>query len=244
MSSVHELLSEINLPKMVHVKQRFDAEQILDVEEMIQEKFTQHEVQNDIRKNMKIAIAVGSRGIDRIHLIVKAVVSQLKRYGAQPFVVPAMGSHGGATAEGQIEILKYLGVEEETVGCPIVSSMSVTQVGKLDNGLLVWMDKAASEADGIVVINRIKPHSAFSGDYESGLVKMISVGLGKQKGAESCHTLGFQYMTKSIVEMANVCLRKKPILFGVAIIENAYDKVKDIIIVPSKNIIDLEKNCY
>ena len=130
------------------------------------------------------------------------------------FIVPSMGSHGGANAQGQIDVLRQLGVTEETVGAPIRSSMEVNKIGELPNGLPVYVDKYACEADGIVVINRVKPHTAFRGWIESGLMKMLAIGLGKQKGAEACHQLGFKYMAENVPAMAKIIIEKLPVLLA------------------------------
>src|SRR5690606_34505221 len=142
--------------------------------------------------------------------------------------------------EGQREVLAHLGVTEESVNCEIRSSMEVIQLGTLPNGLPVYVDKYASEADGIVVINRIKPHTAFRGPVESGIMKMISIGLGKQQGAEACHQLGFKYMAENVPAMAKMIMEKKPVLFGVASIENAFDKVAYIEALTTEEIISQE----
>jgi hypothetical protein len=155
--------------------------------------------------------------------------------------VPAMGSHGGATDAGQADVLKNLGVTETSVGCPIVSSMAVVEIGRLDNGLPVYMDKNAHAADGIVFIARVKPHTAFRGANESGLVKMITIGLGKQKGAESCHAYSFKYMAEHIVAMAEIALARTPILFGVGTVENAYDEIARIVAVKAADIIETDR---
>ncbi len=168
-------------------------------------------------------------------------VEEIKKLGGVPFIVPAMGSHGGATAEGQKEVLANLGVTEASVGCAIVSSMEVVEIGHLDNGLPVYMDKHAHSADGIVVINRVKPHTAFRGPCESGIVKMITIGLGKQKGAESCHAYSFKYMAEHILAMASISLVRTPILFGVATVENAYDRIARIVAVPADAMIATDK---
>jgi hypothetical protein len=152
-----------------------------------------------------------------------------------------MGSHGGATDEGQKEALANLGITEESVHCPIRSSMEVVSLGVMENGLSVLIDKNAFEADGIVVINRIKAHNGFSGLNESGLVKMITIGLGKQKGAEACHKLGFKHMAQNIIEMAKIKLEKAPFLFGVGTVENAYDRLRKIVAIPAERIIEDER---
>ncbi|OLS40580.1 lactate racemase domain-containing protein [Bacillus sp. MRMR6] len=225
MGILQELLKDIPVPKMVKVKVKFDDSKIEDLEQALLEKLNQDRIQEKVKPGMNIAIAVGSRGLDRLVELTAVTVKFLKDLGAKPFIVPSMGSHGGATAEGQSEVLAHLGVTEESVGCEIRSTMEVVKIGELENGLPVYVDQYASEADGIVVLNRVKPHTAFRGPVESGIMKMISIGLGKQRGAEACHQLGFKYMAENVPAMAKMIMEKKPVLFGVATIENAFDKV-------------------
>lgn len=241
MGAIADMLQNIALPKMVRVHQQFLNHAVLDIERTLRGELRKPVIAGRVKKDMRIAVAVGSRGVSEIAKIVAVVVAELKEMGANPFIVPAMGSHGGATAEGQVELLAGLGVTEASARCPIHSSMETVELGVLENGLPVLMDKNAMQADGIVVINRIKPHTAFSGPIESGLVKMITIGLGKQKGADSCHTFGFGHMAKNIVDMAEIKLQQAPLLFGVATIENAYDKVAKIIAIPAEEIIETEK---
>ncbi len=189
---------------------------------------------------MRIAVGVGSRGVAQIATIVRVTVEELKRLEALPFIVPAMGSHGGAAAEGQKQVLAGLGVTEESAGCPISSTMDVVEIGVLGNGIAALMDKLAYEAHGIIVINRIKAHNAFSGPHESGLVKMISIGLGNQKGADAAHALGFGRMAELVVELAKVKLARLPFLFGVGILENAYGGIAKIAAIPAEQIIPVE----
>lgn len=236
MGIVHELVKDIPVPRMIKVRQHFDNTKIENVEQVLKEKLQREAIKQKIRPGMTIAIAVGSRGLDRIADITRETVSFIKELGAVPFIVPSMGSHGGATAEGQTEVLAHLGVTEESAGAPIRSSMEVIKVGELSNGLPVYLDKYASEADGIVVINRVKPHTAFRGPVESGIMKMICIGLGKQKGAEACHQLGFKYMAEHVPAMAKMIIEKYPILFGVATVENAFDKVAVIDVIAAEEI--------
>lgn len=240
MSILDELLQDIPVPKMFKVKQHFDDTKVENVEQTLREKLEQDHIKQKIRPGMSIAIAVGSRGVDRIVEITRETVSFLKELGAEPFIVPSMGSHGGATAEGQIEVLAHLGVTQESSGAEIRSSMEVIKVGELENGLPVYLDKYASEADGIVVINRVKPHTAFRGPVESGIMKMISIGLGKQKGAEACHQLGFKYMAEHVPAMAKMIMKHYPVLFGVATVENAFDKVSVIDVIGAEEIEEKE----
>lgn len=241
MSVVAEILKNVPLPKMARIEQHFAATEIPNVAEELRRQIRQPAYSGQIKKNMRVAIAVGSRGVAEIPLIVRTVAEELKRLEAKPFIVPAMGSHGGATAEGQIGVLANLGVTEESAGCPIVSSMEVVELGSIAGGLPVLLDKEAYEADGIVVINRIKAHNAFSGPVESGLSKMITIGLGKQKGADSCHSFGFAKMPEHIIAMTKIKLQKANFLFGVGTVENAYDKVAKIVVVKPEEIIDTDK---
>lgn len=240
MGILQELLKDIPIPKMAKVNVRFNDEQIVDLGSDLGAKLRQPHIMEKVKPGMEIAIAVGSRGLDRIVELTAVTVKALKDAGAKPFIVPSMGSHGGATAEGQREVLAHLGVTEESAGCEIRSSMEVVQLGALPNGLPVYLDKYAAAADGIVVINRIKPHTAFRGPVESGIMKMISIGLGKQKGAEACHQLGFKYMAENVPAMAKMIMEKKPVLFGVATIENAFDKVAVVEVLTPEEITDKE----
>lgn len=240
MHIVRDLLADIPLPKMVRVRQEFRAPRIVDVASALREQLARPDISRLVKPGVRIAVAVGSRGIADIAQIAKVTVAELKRLGAEPFIVPAMGSHGGATAEGQKEVLASLGVTAESAGCPILSGMDVVEVGSLGNGLPVLVDRHAAQAGGIVVINRIKAHNAFSGRYESGLVKMITIGLGNQKGADAAHVLGFGRMAEMIVEIAKVKLAKLPFLFAVGIVENAYDQVAQLAAIPASQILEAE----
>ncbi len=241
MGVIEEMLGPIVVPKMVRVRQKFLTKTVEDIVGTIQAELRKENITRRIKKDMRIAVGVGSRGMAEIPLLARTVVEELQGQGAKPFIVPAMGSHGGATAEGQREVLARLGVTEASAGCPIVSSMEVVEVGRLDDGMAVLIDKNALEADGIVVINRIKSHSAYSGPNESGLVKMITIGLGKQKGADSCHALGFGHMARLVVEMAKVKLQKAPFLFGVGTVENADERIARIVVLPAEQIIEGER---
>ncbi len=241
MSVVDDLLKDMPLPTMYRARQVFKDTAIKDIQAVLAEQFRQPAINQSIKAGQRIAIAVGSRGMNGLQELVKITVAKLKQRGAEPFVVPSMGSHGGASAEGQKHVLEELGITEVAVGCPIISSMETVELGRMDNGLPVLIDKEAMQAGGIIIINRIKPHTSFSGPLESGLVKMLSIGLGKQQGADSCHAMGFGHMAVNIVEMAKIKIARAPILFGIATIENAYDKVAKIRIIPAAEIIAEEK---
>lgn len=240
MGILEELLKDIPVPKMAKVKVSFDDSKIDDLGSVLMKKLQSEQIVKNIKPGMEIAVAVGSRGLDRITELTAVTVKFLKGLGAKPFIVPSMGSHGGATAEGQRAVLEHLGISKESVGAEIRSSMEVEQVGKLANGLPVYVDKYALQADGIVVINRIKPHTAFRGRVESGIMKMISIGLGKQKGAEACHQMGFKYMAENVPAMAKVIMKKTPFLFGVATVENAFDKIATVEVLTPEEVIETE----
>ncbi len=227
MSELLRSLVELTpLPRMYRIRQKFDDAKLADPIGELNAQLESSPAVAAISSGQRVAVAVGSRGVSRVDELTKATVDSLKRIGAQPFIVPCMGSHGGATAQGQTEVLAHLGVDEARMGCPVRSSMEVVELDRLPNGLPVYCDKiAATEADAIVVINRIKPHTAFRGPIESGLFKMIAIGLGKQKGAEACHQLGFKYMAENVPAMARIMIDKLPIRFGVAVVENAYDQI-------------------
>ena len=241
MNIIKELLKDVPLPKMVKIRQTFNADEILDVSAALSAALVESGQLAQIRPGMNIAIAAGSRGVAQIETLVRTTVAEVKKLGANPFVVPAMGSHGVATVAGQAEVLAHLGITEEYVGCPIVSSMEVVEISRLPNGMPVYIDKNAYQADGIIVINRIKPHTAFRGPNESGLVKMITIGLGKQKGAESCHAYGFKYMHDLIPAMAKEMLQLAPIMFGIATVENAYDHVAKIVVAGAAELIETDR---
>jgi hypothetical protein len=237
MGVIQDLLRDVPLPRVIPVRQRFPATEVADVAAAVRDELARPGVGDRVRPGMRVAVAVGSRGIAALDRIVAAVVAGLKRRGAEPFLVPAMGSHGGATARGQVEVLAGLGVTERSAGCPIRSSMEVVEIGRLPNGLPVYADRHAHDADGVVIVNRVKPHTSFRGPSESGLVKMLTIGLGKQKGADSCHAFGLGRMAEHIVAMAEISLARVPVLFGVATVENAYDRPARIAAVPAAEIV-------
>jgi hypothetical protein len=168
-----------------------------------------------------VAVGVGSRGIARIAEFVRALVEELRRHGAEPFIVPAMGSHGASTADGQVAVLAHLGVTEVTAGAPIRATMETRCVGHLPNGLPVYVDANALDADAIVVVNRVKPHTSFRGEFESGPTKMLAVGLGKLAGARAIHSLGWGGMRANVPAAAQAVIATGKVAFALAILENA-----------------------
>ncbi|NCC06674.1 MAG: DUF2088 domain-containing protein [Clostridia bacterium] len=223
---VSALLAPVQLPKMFRARQTFPRPVILpsDIPAVINAELSQQKFADKLRPGMQIAITAGSRGVANVDIITKAIVDFVKSAGAQPFVVPAMGSHGGATAEGQRQVLADYGITEQTMGCEIRSSMDTVYLGVSDTGRPVYIDKNAYESDGIIVSCRLKPHNAFRGEYESGPCKMLCIGLGKQKGAESVHSEGMINIAKNIPSMARLIIEKAPVLLAIPCMENAYDE--------------------
>tara|TARA_B100000900_G_scaffold386963_1_gene377835 strand:- start:61 stop:1383 length:1323 start_codon:yes stop_codon:yes gene_type:complete len=231
--------SPITLPKLVPVIQRFPTDTVSDIEAQMRAQLQQFSGLD--LKGKRIAITAGSRGINGFISIVRSLVSQLKEKGAEPFIVPAMGSHGGATAEGQLAVLENLGITEESVNAPIRSSMDVVKLGEIEEETPVYCDRLAYESDGIIVCNRIKPHTAFAAEYESGLLKMMMIGLGKHIGTTEVHKLGFHRFHKALPDAAKIFLEKAPILFGIAIVDNAANQVARVKAIPADQILDQEK---
>ncbi|MEM2673977.1 MAG: lactate racemase domain-containing protein [Candidatus Bathyarchaeia archaeon] len=215
----------LTLPRMVRIRQRIHAPKINDYITVLREELRKAGLKEKIKPKAKIAITAGSRGIAHIAEIIATIVDEIKKAGGEPFIVPAMGSHGGATPEGQIDVLRSLGITQETVGAPIHASMEVEEIGRLSNGAPVYIDRFALKSDGIIVVNRIKPHTDFKDRIESGLMKMMVVGLGKQKGAEIIHRYQLEGYHKLIPEAARLIMRKVPIVMGVAIVENARHEI-------------------
>ena len=224
---------EITMPRMVNVRQKFEAARLHDIGGVIAREFQRPEIRSRVLAGQSIAVGCGSRGIANIAEIVKSVILELKALGAQPFIFPCMGSHGAATAEGQKKVLESYGITEAATGVPIRASMETTIVGSLSDGTPVHMDKHAAEADAVVVINRIKPHTAFRGATESGLTKMLAIGIGKIIGAATYHTHGMDRFPELLPQVRDVNITRRNVLFGVGIVENAYDETALIELVPA-----------
>ncbi len=235
---LHHLLDPVAIPHMARVRYEMTTPApIDDIAAAVNAAVQAAGGDTAIRSGQRIAVGVGSRGIGRLPAIVAALVAALRARGAEPFIVPAMGSHGGATASGQREVLEHLGVTEQSVGAPIVSGMETVEIGRADDGTPVRLDRNALDADGIVFVARIKPHTAFRGRYESGLAKMVAIGLGKQAGAALTHARGFGHMAAMVPAMAAVALAHAPIRFAIGVIENAHDQPYKIVGVPAARIL-------
>ena len=240
MSQINEILDNIKLPQIMKVKQVFDDTKIENVPQYLNQKLIEKQIKDKIKPGMKIAITGGSRGISNYQDLMKTVVDFIYKCGATPFVVPAMGSHGGGTAEGQANMLKKLGITKETVGCDIISSMEVVEVGRTSKDLPVYIDKNAANADGIILLNRVKLHTSFRGKYESGLIKMMAIGLAKRKGADMTHSLRYENMAENLVEVGTIALQNLNIICGVASIENGYNEVADVFVLKKDEILEEE----
>ncbi|GHU90739.1 hypothetical protein FACS189476_11060 [Spirochaetia bacterium] len=226
---ISQLCAEVELPRMIQVKQLFDQDHIEseDIPQAVFAQLSRSELGDPIKPGKRIAITCGSRGVANIAIIIKAIADFVKSKGASPFVIPAMGSHGGATGEGQKALIAGYGVTEEFVGCPIVSSMETVVIGQSEEGAdgvsyRVRIDKNAAESDGIIVAGRIKPHTDFHGPYESGIMKMMAIGLGKREGADICHQNGFGDMARMVPLFGKTIIKHAPVILGFGILENAY----------------------
>lgn len=229
-----DLKNDSALPQMYRVRQRWSSEPLADIPGVVRAQLAG--IGMAIAPGMRVAITAGSRGIRDIVPITRAVVDWLRAAGAEPFIVPAMGSHGGATAAGQVKMLGSLCITEERMGCPIHSTMEVVQLGSIADGTPVYMDKFAAEADGVFVINRVKTHTSFDGPIESGLAKMCAVGLGKRQGAETVHRTAVYGLKEQMVPMARVVVEQGGVLGGLAIIEDAREQTTELVGLPPAEI--------
>jgi len=215
----------MSFPKVVRVQQNFDATYITDIPKTVAEQIDKLGLQGRLKPGQTVAITGGSRGVANIAVIIRSVVDELRKLGARPFIIPAMGSHGGGTAEGQKLVLEHYGITEGSMGAPIRATMETTQVGETPQGIPVFLDNYALEADHVVVVNRVKPHTDFDGDIESGLCKMMAIGLGKHTGAIQYHRANIKHGYYTVItNVARVVRANCKILFGLGIVENAYDE--------------------
>lgn len=227
---------DVALPRMVNVRQKFDGAHLGDIPATVAREFQRPEVRACVKSGQVIAVGCGSRGIANIATITRCVIRELQALGAKPFIFPAMGSHGAATAEGQKKVLEGYGISEASMGVPVKATMDTVIVGHLDDGTPVHMDRFAAEAEGVVVINRIKPHTAFRGATESGVTKMLSIGIGKINGAATYHQHGMDTFPALLPKVRDVNLASRNVLFGVGIVENAHDQTSVIEVMPADQI--------
>ena len=238
MSQINKILDNIKLPQIMKVSQIFDDSKLENVEKYLNQKLIDKNIKDKIKPGMKIAITGGSRGISHYKELMKTVVSFVKECGGVPFIVPSMGSHGGGTSEGQENMLKKLGITKDTVGCEIISSMDVMEVGRTSKDLPVYIDKNAANADGIILLNRVKLHTSFRGKYESGLIKMMAIGLAKRKGADMTHSLRYENMANNLLEVGTIAINNLNIICGIASIENGYNEVNDVFVLHKDEILE------
>ena len=226
-----------DLPQMARVRQAFDHHKIDDVAGAVTNEMGREDIKAKVKPGAKIAVGVGSRGVANIDVAVKALIASLKELGADPFIFPAMGSHAGGTSEGQEALLAGYGVTEDKMGAPVRATMDTVVVAELEGGTKVHMDKYAHDADGVVLINRVKPHTSFRGEIESGIVKMMTIGMGKINGATSLH--GNHPITEfgdALPRAAKAIMECQPFLFGIGMVEDAFDDTAIIQALPAETL--------
>ena len=236
MQIFEKLLDDVQIPNFYSVQYNVCKEEVSDVQSATGKALKDTCVLERIKPGEAVAITAGSREISHFPEMLRVLIAALKARGAQPFIVPAMGSHGGATAEGQKELLAGFGITEQSMGVPICSSMETVCVGETPQGIPVHVDKWALSADRIIPVGRIKPHTDFKGRFESGLMKMMAIGLGKQHGANICHKLGMRDMSKNVLAIGKEILSRCRIPFGIGIIENAFHGTWKITAIPAERI--------
>ncbi|MFC1558033.1 lactate racemase domain-containing protein [candidate division KSB1 bacterium] len=232
---------EIIIPEMVRVKQKYDISAIDDIRQKIHNEFERTNVLGKIKENDKIAITAGSRGINRIDEILRIIIEEVKTAGGNPYILSAMGSHGGNTIDGQREILEGYGITEEKMKSPVICEVETVEIGKNSFGMPVYFDKLSMEADGIIAVNRIKQHTDYDGDIESGVLKMLAIGLGRRAGAQQIHELGTKGMTEVMPASVKVILEKAPVICGMGIVEDAIDGIANIEVMEVENIFEKER---
>lgn len=236
-----EIFERGELPRWLRVRQRLQAAEVRDVAAAVAAEFQRPGVGERIRSGARVAIGAGSRGIDRYAEVVAAVVAEVRSRGGVPFIFPAMGSHGGATAAGQAEVLAHYGVTSEAMGAPVRSDMDTVRLGEVEGGVPVFFDRlAARGADVIIPVNRVKPHTDFHAETESGLMKMIAIGMGKQRGADTFHSLGFDHFGHLIPAVARLSMASLDIPFGIALVENGLGRLGLVEAVPAAGLPERE----
>ncbi len=215
-------------PRICTVRQNLAADRVEDVSSAIRAELGRVDLKNLVKPGWRVCLTAGSRGISCYQEVLKTVIEELKRIGAKPFVIPAMGSHGGATARGQVDVLKHLGTTSRILGAPIIASMEVEEVGKLEDGVPVLVSRDAVRADAIIVVNRVKPHTDFKDEIESGLMKMMVIGLGKACAARLLHSFRKEGYHKYLRLMARKIMQETNIVLGVAVVENGYHQISSV----------------
>ncbi|HKB36831.1 MAG TPA: lactate racemase domain-containing protein, partial [Gemmataceae bacterium] len=228
------------IPLIAPIRQTHSQPVVADLAAEVRRQWQASQVAHSIKPGDRVGVGVGSRGIANLQLMVRTTLQFLRDLGARPFVVAAMGSHGGATAEGQRELLGEYGISEAALGVPVETDMTAVKIGTNSWGEPVWWDKNALEADAVVTVSRVKPHTDFRGRFESGIAKMLVIGLGKRDGASQHHRWGFRGLRDMMPETAKVILEKTPFLAGLAILENAKEETALVKVVERNNLLDEE----
>lgn len=237
MGEVYDILKDVRIPHFYRVRQAVQHDNCGDAAEAMRRALARPGTLDRIQPGMRVAITGSSRELANIVVMMRTLSSAIRERGAAPFVVPAMGSHGGATAEGQRKLLAGYGIYEENIGMPVLSSMETQIVGHTVDGLPVHVDANALRADCIIPFGRIKAHTDFRGDYESGIMKMMVIGLGKQHGASICHSQGYGHFAHNIYEIGRTVIEKCPIVFGIGVIENPFHETYSINAIPAERIL-------
>lgn len=229
-------------PKMLRIRQQLSDVREENIPGGTRREMSKLNLASKVKQGESVAISAGSRGVVNINVVLRTLVEEFQSMGAKPFIFPAMGSHGGATAEGQRAVLAHYGVTEESMGCPVRATMEVVQIGASDDGIPVYLDKYAAEADHVVVVNRVKPHTDFKGDIESGLLKMTLIGMGKWHGATIYHRAFVDYSFDRIVRsVSRVVAEKAKLLCGMALVENGYDQTARVVGVLPEELVERER---
>ncbi len=223
-------IEDVTIPKMVRIREKYEDDKIEDIKAHLLGELDALDIDKTALKGKSIAVTVGSRGIPENDLMIRTICDKLKEWGADPFIVPAMGSHGGGTVEGNLQIITDYGITEETMGVPIKASMDVVRIGTLHDGAEtpIYCDKFAAEADGIVIFNKIKAHTDFKGYIESGMCKMMAIGLAKHKGCSWFHRQGFDTFPERIPMVAREFVNKMNVIMAIGVVQNAYDEISEI----------------
>ena len=234
----------MKLPNLYPVRQTFPRPRVSSIDTAVREELDKLGVKHRLPKGAKVGVTAGSRGIGNIVEILRTTVNYLKEHGFYPAIIAAMGSHGGGTADGQLKILHSLGISEESLGVPIRVGVDVVEVGKTTKGLSAYIRKHVFDMDGVIVINRVKTHTALVGNLQSGLIKACVVGLGGPKGAQQFHSLGTKELPGCLREIGTLLVENGPIIGGLAIVENGYDETAYIIGVEARRFIEEEPRIY
>lgn len=240
MNIFDQLLADNEIPKFVRVRHEMDGSHIEDIPAAVAQAMKREGTLDRIKPGDTVCITAGSRDVANIAKVIRTICDEVKAVGGKPFIIPAMGSHAGAQADGQRRIIEGYGVTEEAMGAPIMASMETEVIAYSEDGLEIHLDKFANSADFLIPVGRIKAHTDFRGDVESGICKMIVIGMGKQHGAYQCHKLGFKNMARNVKAFASAIIEKKPNMFAIGLVENAYHQTCRIEAIPADRILEEE----